>query len=670
VRAAIACAVALAVIGALIGAALAGADSPAAATSYPLAGASGPTGATGASGPTGLTGGPDANPWFIASRPSQYSFFIGTVSSGKLVEFPTASPSDRPISLAAAGGKLWFTYSTGDIGGLESITPTGVLGPGARLGPSLGGMAADAAGNLWIALPLGDAVDEVAGPGYTEATDPEDGDERSLPPGARPQSLAAGPDGKTMWFTEPGIDAVASITPDGDVTQVALPLSGSLGDIVLGPDGNLWVGSIGTAGSPSALLRITPAGVVTAFDVPAGSNANPAVLAAGPDGELWLADNPGTDGGLTAVTSAGSFTSYPGILPSAAAVSSIIGDPAGADALWLSDEGTNSIYRVALSPPPAPAPTPAPTPTPAGPSAVSAAPATPPTLTAIVSAPNALSVHGATLAGTIGEAAGSSATLVSYHFEYGTSSAYGSATPSATVTATPAGAAVSATLSALAPYTTYHYRLVASDCASSACVVDSPDRTFTTGSTLQPAQNVTVGLTATAGTILIELAGSHHFVRLAAGQLIPLGATIDARHGTVLIQSAIAAGEQASGLFSHGVFVVRQPAGARVTTLVLASNFSACTAATRAPLAHAAAARKHKPKSKHVVNQVFGNAHGQFSTRGHYATAADQGTDWRTADRCDGTLISVSLGKVTVTDFVHHRRVVVRAGHHYLAQAG
>jgi hypothetical protein len=68
------------------------------------------------------------------------------------------------------------------------------------------------------------------------------------------------------------------------------------------------------------------------------------------------------------------------------------------------------------------------------------------------------------------------------------------------------------------------------------------------------------------------------------------------------------------------------------------------------------------------VNEVFGNAHGQFSTRGHYATAADQGTGWRTADRCDGTLISVSAGKVTVTDFVHHRTLVLTAGHHYLAR--
>ena len=72
--------------------------------------------------------------------------------------------------------------------------------------------------------------------------------------------------------------------------------------------------------------------------------------------------------------------------------------------------------------------------------------------------------------------------------------------------------------------------------------------------------------------------------------------------------------------------------------------------------------------SHKTVNEVFGNAHGQFSTRGHYATAADQGTRWRTADRCDGTLISVSVGKVVVKDFLRHRKVVLRAGHSYLAR--
>jgi hypothetical protein len=283
---------------------------------------------------------------------------------------------------------------------------------------------------------------------------------------------------------------------------------------------------------------------------------------------------------------------------------------------------------------------------------------------------SAVAKSGATLSGTISEPTGSPSTTVSYQFQYGTSTDYGSTTPLTTATATSSGLHVTAPLGGLAPYTTYHYRLVASDCSAAPCQTVSPDQTFTTGSTLQPALDTTVGVSTTAGRVLVKLRGKRHFVRLAVGELIALGATIDARHGSVLIQSATAQtpGELASGVFSGGIFVVTQPAGATVTVLVLASSFKICLPK---PSAHAAAAAsKRKSSTSHkVVNQVFGNAHGQFSTRGHYATAADQGTSWRIADRCDGTQVAVSSGQVTVTDFVHHRTIVVTAGHHYLAHA-
>jgi streptogramin lyase len=62
--------------------------------------------------------------------------------------------------------------------------------------------------------------------------------------------------------------------------------------IALGPDGNFWF----TGFDPShsfgpALGRITPAGVVTAFDFPAQSSAAiPYGIATGPDGNLWFTE--------------------------------------------------------------------------------------------------------------------------------------------------------------------------------------------------------------------------------------------------------------------------------------------------------------------------------------------------------------------------------------------
>jgi hypothetical protein len=481
-----------------------------------------------------------------------------------------------------------------------------------------------------------------------------------------------------------------------------------MGNIVLGPDGNLWVGVVEqTVIDPAWVVRITGSGTaegtVTAFELP--SNPNPLVLGSGPDGQLWMADTAAGHGDLTAVStsasSPGTLTDYPNILPSSANVSSIVADPGGADALWLTDEAANAVENVALQAPSGPSgptgatgtsgPTGATGPTgptgtsaptgtsgPNGPSSstgptgptqsVTSAP--PPVVNAALAPVSDVAKTAATVHGTISLAAGSPATGVSYHFEYGTTTAYGSSTPTSDTTAVAAGVDVSAVLSSLDSYTTYHYRLFASDCTSPECQAKSVDGTFTAGSTLKPVEDASVGAAPTSGEILIKLPGHHGFKRLAKGELIPLGSTIDARGGGVLIESSIGGGEQASGRFSGGIFEITQPRHGTATVLLLRSNFAACHAATTAKssLARAAAAKKKPKKRSHkTVNQVFGNAHGKFATQGQYATAADQGTAWRVADRCDGTEITVTAGKVTVTDFVRHRTFVLKVGEHYLA---
>jgi hypothetical protein len=46
-----------------------------------------------------------------------------------------------------------------------------------------------------------------------------------------------------------------------------------------------------------------------------------------------------------------------------------------------------------------------------------------------------------------------------------------------------------------------------------------------------------------------------------------------------------------------------------------------------------------------------------------------RGTTWLTQDSCAGTLTRVTHGVVQVQDEVRHKRVLVRAGHRYLARA-
>ena len=629
---------ALAAAAALTFAAVAAADQP----------SSTPTSYAATATPTALAAGPDGNPWFVETRAEK----VGTVASGKLSEF--GSTRLAPVALTAApSGTLWVLEENADIAELWRISTAGVLTAASDLSHLPAAIATDSSGDVWVTYPFGDSIGEVKPP-YMQQNDP---DPDALSSGA--SSIAEGSDGATMWFTEPIAQKVGSITQTGSVKEYPLPsgVSGTLGNIVLGSDGNLWVGVAGT--SASYLVRFTGSGVSegssTAFALPAGSKANVDVLASGPDGQLWMADGATGGGDLTAMTTSGAFTDYPHVLASGSVITSMERDPSGADALWMTNMTATTVQRVALAPPPS---TPPPPP--------------PPALTATVGAATAIAIASATVNGTITEPGGSAATTATYQFEYGTDTTYGTSSAAATTTVTATGAGVSANLTGLEPFTTYHYRLIASDCAAASCQASSADQTFTTGSTLKPAQGTSAGASPVSGTVLIKLPHHHGFVRLRSGEVVPLGATIDARHGRVLIVSSIGGGEQASGVFAGGIFKVTQPAGGTVTVLVLQSSFKACRlAAPRlAPLARSAAAsskhkrRKHKKPSHKTVNHVFGNAHGQFATQGQYATAADQGTSWQVGDRCDGTLVAVSVGQVSVTDRVHHRTFVLLAGHH------
>jgi hypothetical protein len=69
-----------------------------------------------------------------------------------------------------------------------------------------------------------------------------------------------------------------------------------------------------------------------------------------------------------------------------------------------------------------------------------------------------------------------------------------------------------------------------------------------------------------------------------------------------------------------------------------------------------------------TVRQLWGNGTGSFRTRGRYAAATVRGTNWLTADRCDGTQVRVVQGVLQVQDLPRRRQVTVRAGGSYLAR--
>jgi hypothetical protein len=146
-----------------------------------------------------------------------------------------------------------------------------------------------------------------------------------------------------------------------------------------------------------------------------------------------------------------------------------------------------------------------------------------------------------------------------------------------------------------------------------------------------------------------------------------VGVTLDARRGTVNLTTAGCRGGVQAGVFGGGVFSVRQPRPGcgRVDVYLRGGSFAHCgRAARRAGSRQASASRSRR------VRRLWGrDSGGRFRSHGRHSHATVRGTRWLTVDRCDGTLTRVTNGAVVVRDLRRHRRVLVRAGHSYLAKA-
>jgi virginiamycin B lyase len=157
------------------------------------------------------------------------------------------------------------------------------------------------------------------------------------------QGITAGPDG-ALWFCEYASPSTTSkigrITTAGFLTEYTVP-AGSAGfpgvlEIHAGADGALWF----TEFIANQIGRITTAGVITEFTVPT-TDSRPTEITAGPDGALWFTENSGNKIGR--ITTAGVITEF--TVPTAN--SSSTGITLGPDgALWFAEFNSNKIGRI------------------------------------------------------------------------------------------------------------------------------------------------------------------------------------------------------------------------------------------------------------------------------------------------------------------------------------
>ncbi len=147
------------------------------------------------------------------------------------------------------------------------------------------------------------------------------------------------------------------------------------------------------------------------------------------------------------------------------------------------------------------------------------------------------------------------------------------------------------------------------------------------------------------------------------GGPIPYNSTVDVTKGTLLLTTDTGKlklyGQ--GGITAKFKLVRGTDKGKAIVELQLkGGNFSVCPKRkTSSAFATAAAT---------TVRQLWGDGKGKFRTKGRYSSATVRGTNWLTADRCDGTLTKVRRGVVEVNDVKKKQKIRVAAGKSYLAK--
>ena len=166
--------------------------------------------------PGGIIVGPDDAIWFVETGANQ----IGRITAdGQITEYPvpTADAIDERQGFLAVGpdGAIWFNQDVA--GSLGRITTEGEItefplpeGTGA-----IRALVPAEDGALWLTAADANAVLRfLPGEGVTDTYPISDG--------ADPVGMVTTSDG-TMWFVDPGENAVGRVTKEGEITMFGLP---------------------------------------------------------------------------------------------------------------------------------------------------------------------------------------------------------------------------------------------------------------------------------------------------------------------------------------------------------------------------------------------------------------------------------------------------------------
>ena len=596
------------------------------------------TGLTSNSGPWGIVDGPSDRLWFtenkldaLGSLSADTNVFteltgLGTVGNGRGIE-------------KGPDGNLWVALAGGG-GRIARISPSGTVTEfRAHENPLLSTYPVDITtgpdGNLWFVSQSPEYVGRITTTGVVTTFS------AGITPNSDLSSIAAGPDGN-LWFTEsadPG--GIGRITPVGVVTEFTAGLTPNMAptDITAGPDGKMWFTE---NADPGGIGRITTDGAITEFSDGLTANSGPRGIALGSDDALWFTES-ASPGAIGRITSTGSISEHTLGLTADTAPWYIALGPDGN--MWFTGNADPGLVGRITVPP-----------------GVKTHP------------PQFVDDSSAMLRAKIRP----NAQDTSYYFEYGQSEALGSDSAALSAGNGWDTEHFSADVDGLDAGATYYYRAVATNSAGTTV---GEIRSFKTKTIFHPAGPdaekqkekmpefaESVVAAAQAGTIRFRPPGSSRWRRMpVSGAEIPVGATVDARRGSIALTSAGRTGATQTGRFGAGIFSVHQPSRARgrVDLRLRGGDFSPCRRARRAHRSGVVAGASRTRRVRRLWGRDSG---GRYRTYGRHSHATVRGTRWLTEDRCGGTFTRVTQGAVVVRDLARRRSVVVRAGHSYLAK--
>jgi streptogramin lyase/subtilisin-like proprotein convertase family protein len=228
--------------------------------------------------------GPDGNIWFTEPRPDD-----GTTSTTDITHQDKVGVATPHIDLSkpdnnSGGGPTYFLEAALPANGFNSNPEEIAAGPTDT--------SASPAEGLWVTETAGNKIARLlpvfAGPSEGAIVAEYGG----LTTGAQPEDIVLGPDGN-LWFTEFGKDKVGRLIPPptptsggaGTPTIDEFPLPAGQSQpvgIAAGPDGNLWI-----AENSGHIVRMNTSGTVTGdFTTP----GTPEFITTGADGNLWFGD--------------------------------------------------------------------------------------------------------------------------------------------------------------------------------------------------------------------------------------------------------------------------------------------------------------------------------------------------------------------------------------------